>query len=196
VSSRTALPLVVGVLWLPSVEARKAEIVCRICQRITSQQCAHRWSVRTISGAPKVAAPSLVEGSWEARYSHGLLSPLRSSRFSASVSPLVSKLRVEFGDEPSTAALDTATRLRSSEALLLAFELGLVKTPLQGLEVVMEGSVAQARSNLGRRLLLLRFSLPAGPRDESRRWWWWWAMAGAGEAIAMLCACVSVFACV
>lgn len=81
-----------------------------------------------------------------------------------------------------------ATRLRSSEARVLAFGLGLVRTALQGLDVVMEGSVAQARSSLGRLLLLLCSLLPGLPRDDSRRWWCrWWLMEGGGEAIAMFC---------
>ena len=62
------------------------------------------------------------------------------------------------------AALETATRLSNSVALWL--ELGLVMTPLQALEVVIDGSVAQARKSLGRRRLLL---LSEGRGDESLR---------------------------
>lgn len=57
------------------------------------------------------------------------------------------KLRVDDGDE---FALEIATRLSKSVALRLV--LGLVNSPLQALEVVMEGSVAQALSKRGRRL--------------------------------------------
>lgn len=83
--------------------------------------------------------------------------------------PSVPKLRVDEGDEPSmvlAAALETATRLSSSVARRL--ELGLVMTPLQALDVVMDGSVAQARRRRGRRLLLL-LRAPCGLGDESLR---------------------------
>ncbi|KAI1852370.1 hypothetical protein JX266_002548 [Neoarthrinium moseri] len=93
---------------------------------------------------------------------HGLLLLLSSSLFSASVKP-----DVEVGEElrrPELAvALETATRLSSSVARLLEF--GLVNTPLQALDVVIDGSVAHALNRRGRRLLLLRSALG----EESRR---------------------------
>lgn len=60
------------------------------------------------------------------------------------------KLLVDDGDE---LALETATRLSNSVALRFVF--GLVNTPLQALEVVIEGSVAQALSRRGRRLSVI-----------------------------------------
>lgn len=56
-------------------------------------------------------------------------------------------MRADGGEE---LALEMATRLSKSVALRLV--LGAVRTPLQALDVVMEGSVAQARSKRGRRL--------------------------------------------
>lgn len=73
-----------------------------------------------------------------------MTSDKRTSRTSADSKP---KLRVDDGDE---FALEMATRLRRSVALRLV--LGLVSNALQALEVVMEGSVAQALSKRGRRL--------------------------------------------
>lgn len=73
------------------------------------------------------------------------------------------RLRLDDGD---VALLETATRLSRSVARRLV--LGVATTPALGLMVVMDGSVALARSSRGRRLLL---SLGRG--DESllgRRW--------------------------
>lgn len=58
--------------------------------------------------------------------------------------------------------LDTTTRLSNSVALRLV--LAAVSTPEHELEVVMEGSVAQARSSRGLRWLLLR-----GRGEDSRQ---------------------------
>jgi hypothetical protein len=65
-------------------------------------------------------------------------------------------LMTESGGEPET----KATRLSSSVALWLDWE--LARAFRQALEVVMDGSVADARSSLGLLLLLLRV-------DESLR---------------------------
>lgn len=80
----------------------------------------------------------------------------RGSRLSADSKP---KLRVDDGEE---FALEIATRLSISAALRLV--LGLVSSALQALEVVMEGSVAQALSKRGRRL-----SVCLGLGDDSLR---------------------------
>lgn len=48
--------------------------------------------------------------------------------------------------------------------MALRLELGLVSTPLHAFDVVMDGSVAQALSRRGRRLLLFL----SGRGDESR----------------------------
>ena len=95
------------------------------------------------------------------------------------------KLRVDDGEDggilrsPSELELDTATRLSSSVARRFVFV--AVNTPEHELDVVIDGSVAHARTRRGRegRRLLLLF---LGRDDDSLRGTW----PDAGDNVAIL----------